>query len=73
MTRTAAAPSIRRGLLARLVGPLVIIMALGGGSAYGLSRYFTQVVLDHWLYDNAVSLANRVKWENGRSVIDLRT
>ncbi|HEX2826833.1 MAG TPA: sensor histidine kinase N-terminal domain-containing protein [Burkholderiales bacterium] len=71
MSRAAAAPSIRRELLARLVGPLVLIMALGGGSAYGLSHYFTQVVLDHWLYDNAISLANRVKWENGRSEIDL--
>jgi two-component system, OmpR family, sensor histidine kinase TctE len=71
MSRGPTPPSIRRALLARLVGPLVLIMVLGGGSAYGLSRYFTQVVLDHWLYDNAISLANRVKWENGRSVIDL--
>lgn len=68
---TASTHSIRRQLLARLMGPLLLIMVLGGASAYGLARYFSQSVLDHWLYDSAVSLANRVKWENGSASVDL--
>jgi two-component system sensor histidine kinase TctE len=71
MSASGSRRSIRRALLARLMGPLVVIMVLGGASAYALTRYYTQVVLDHWLYDNAISLANRVKWVDGRSVVDL--
>jgi two-component system sensor histidine kinase TctE len=63
--------SIRRELLARLMAPLVMILALGGVSAYGLAQHFSQVVLDNWLYDSAMSLANRVRWENGRAFVDL--
>jgi two-component system sensor histidine kinase TctE len=63
--------SIRRALLARLMGPLLMILALGGISAYGLAQHFSQVVLDNWLYDSAMSLANRVRWENGRALVDL--
>jgi two-component system sensor histidine kinase TctE len=46
-------------------------MVLGGASAYGLARYYSQVVLDQWLYDSAISLANRVKWVDGRATVDL--
>jgi two-component system sensor histidine kinase TctE len=63
--------SIRRALLARLMAPLLMILALSGISAYGLAQHFSQVVLDNWLYDSAMSLANRVRWENGRAVVDL--
>ncbi|HEV7799445.1 MAG TPA: sensor histidine kinase [Burkholderiales bacterium] len=63
--------SIRRALLARLMGPLVLIMILGGACAYGLAQYFSQTVLDQWLYDSAISLANRVKWDNGAASVDL--
>jgi two-component system sensor histidine kinase TctE len=63
--------SIRRELLARLMAPLMMILALGGISAYGLAQHFSQVVLDNWLYDSAMSLANRVRWENGRAFVDL--
>ena len=66
-----ASPSIRRALLARLMGPLVLIMIMGGACAYGLAQYFSQAVLDQWLYDSAISLANRVKWENGSASVDL--
>lgn len=66
-----ASHSIRRALLARLMGPLVLIMVLGGVSAYGLAQHYSQVVLDQWLYDSAISLANRVKWENGHATVDL--
>jgi two-component system sensor histidine kinase TctE len=63
--------SIRRALLARLMAPLVLIMIFGGASAYGLAQYFSQTVLDQWLYDSAISLANRVKWEDARASVDL--
>src|SRR5215213_4448714 len=63
--------SIRRALLRRLMWPLLLLMLLGGGAAFGMSQYFLRVVLDQWLYDSAVSLGNRVKWEEGRSIIDL--
>ncbi|MEN3352303.1 MAG: hypothetical protein V7640_461 [Betaproteobacteria bacterium] len=67
----AAGHSIRRALLARLMGPLVLIMIFGGACAYGLAQYFSQTVLDQWLYDSAISLANRVKWDTGRASVDL--
>ncbi len=67
----AANHSIRRALLARLMGPLVVIMIAGGACAYGLAQYFSHNVLDQWLYDSAISLANRVKWENGTATVDL--
>jgi two-component system sensor histidine kinase TctE len=63
--------SIRRALLARMMGPLLLIMLLGGASAYALAQHFSQTVLDDWLYDSAISLANLVKWENGRATVDL--
>ena len=63
--------SIRRALLARLMGPLLLIMLAGGACAYGLAQYFSQAVLDQWLYDSAISLANRVKWQDGNAVVDL--
>src|SRR5215210_4252879 len=63
--------SIRRDLLLRLMGPLLLIIVVGGASAYGLARHFSQNVLDQWLYDSAISLANRVQWVDGRAAVDL--
>ena len=63
--------SIRRALLARLMAPLLVLTLLAGASAYGLARHFSDTVLDQWLYDSAISLASRVKWENGRAAVDL--
>jgi two-component system sensor histidine kinase TctE len=63
--------SIRRALLARLMGPLIAVMIAGGVCAYGLAQYFSQAVLDQWLYDSAISLGHRVKSENGRNFVDL--
>jgi two-component system sensor histidine kinase TctE len=68
---TTSPPSVRRGLVARLLGPLLLVMAFGGASAYGLASHFSQAVLDQWLYDSAISLANRVRWEDGRATVDL--
>lgn len=66
-----SAHSIRRDLLARMALPILVIMLLAGASAYGLARYFSQEVLDHWLHDSALSLASRVKWHDGRPSVDL--
>jgi len=63
--------SIRRTLLVRLLGPLLLLTLLAGASAYGLARHFTQVVLDQWLYDSAIALANRVREDDGRVRVDL--
>jgi two-component system sensor histidine kinase TctE len=46
-------------------------MIVGGACAYGLAQYFSHAVLDQWLYDSAISLANRVKWQNGTASVDL--
>jgi two-component system sensor histidine kinase TctE len=70
-TRARPPRSIRRALLARLMAPLLMILALAGVSAYGLAQHLSRVVLDSWLYDSAMSLANRVRWENGHAVVDL--
>jgi len=69
----AAAPthSIRRALMARLAAPLALLTVLAGGAAYGVAQHFSDVVLDQWLYDAAISLANRVQWNNGRPTVDL--
>ena len=67
----AVSHSIRRALLARLMGPLLLIMVAGGACAYGLAQYFSHAVLDQWLYDSAISLGNRVKWQGGTAFVDL--
>src|SRR4051794_5344175 len=67
----AASRSIRRELLARLMAPLLLLVILAGASAYALAYYFSESVLDRWLYDSAISLATRVKWEDGRASVDL--
>jgi two-component system sensor histidine kinase TctE len=63
--------SVRRALLVRLMGPLLVVTALAGASAYGVARHFSDAVLDQWLYDSAISLANRVQWSEGGVTIDL--
>ena len=63
--------SIRQALLAQLIAPLLVLTLFAGTAAYGLARHFSDSVLDQWLYDSAVSLVNRVRWENGRASVDL--
>ena len=46
-------------------------MLTGGACAYALAQYFSHTVLDQWLYDSAISLANRVKWEHNKATVDL--
>lgn len=63
--------SIRRALLTRLLGPLLVVTLLAAAAAYGVARHFSDAVLDQWLYDSAISLANRVRWDEGRATVDL--
>ena len=67
----ASPHSIRRALLVRLIAPLLAVTLLAGTAAYGLARHFSDSVLDQWLYDSAVALVNRVRWEEGRASIEL--
>lgn len=63
--------SVRWALVLRLVGPILVLTLLAGASAYAIARHFADEVLDQWLHDSAISLANRVHW-NERSVsVDL--
>lgn len=65
------ARSIRRALMARLAIPLAFLVLLAGAAAYGVARHFSDAVLDQWLYDSAIALANRVQWQEGRATVDL--
>ena len=67
----SAPNSIKRALIVRMMVPLVLLTLLAGFAAYSLAAHFTKVVLDEWLYDSAISLANRVHMVNGTIVIDL--
>lgn len=66
-----ARPSIRGTLLRRLMLPVLLVVLVSGASAYGLARHFSRTVLDQWLYDSAIALAHRVKWQDGRYLVDL--
>jgi two-component system sensor histidine kinase TctE len=63
--------SLRRDLLARLMGPLVAVVLVAGASAWGLAQHFSQKVLDQWLYDSAVTLASQVRIVAGEARIDI--
>ena len=58
-----AGPSLRRVLLMRLLAPLVLVTLLASLVAYAGARHFSSAVLDQWLYDAAISIANRVHWQ----------
>jgi len=62
--------SLRRTLLARLVGPLALVTLLAGAMAFVGARQFSASVLDQWLYDAATAIANRVHREDQRLRID---
>lgn len=63
--------SIKRTLVLRMMIPLGALTILAGIAAYALASHFTKVVLDEWLYDSAIALANRVHMVDGEVVIDL--
>lgn len=68
---TGKATSIRRHLLAKLMAPLLALVLLGGLSAYAVAYYYSQSVLDQWLYDSAITLAHQLHWADDRVQVDL--
>ncbi len=68
---TASAHSIRRRLLAKLMIPLLALAIIGSGSAYAIAHYYSQLALDQWLYDSAVTLAHQLHWVGNRTQVDL--
>ena len=63
--------SVRWALVLRLAGPVLLLTLLAGVSAYTVARHFTDGVLDQWLHDSAISLANRVHWNEREVSVDL--
>lgn len=53
--------SLRGRLLIALIGPLAILLLLGGAASYGLAQYFADTVYDGWLFDSVSSLALEVE------------
>lgn len=63
--------SIRRTLLVQLMGPMLLVALVAGACAYSVASHFSQVILDQWLHDSAISLATRVRWDGERASVDL--
>jgi two-component system sensor histidine kinase TctE len=63
--------SIRRSLLTRLSVPLLALALAGSGATYFVAQYFSQHVLDQWLYDSAIALANQIRSVDGNARLDL--
>ena len=63
--------SLRWALVLRLIGPVLLLTLLAGVSAYAIARHFASDVLDQWLHDSAISLANRVNWNERDVTVDL--
>jgi len=65
------APSLRRGLLARLAIPLLALIVADAGLSYVFALRFANSAYDHWLIDSARSLAAQVKAEGGQATLRL--
>lgn len=59
--RPAAIRSLRGRLYLALIGPLAVLLLLGGAASYGLAQYFADTVYDGWLFDSVSSLALEVE------------
>ena len=71
MTRTDAAPRLRRKLLIRLMLPLFALVAASGLiSTYVMQRLIDRVY-DQWLLDTANSLAAEVHFDGSRALIEI--
>lgn len=64
-------PSLRRGLLFRLVGLMLTFSVLASAVAYKLSLQFSDDAYDQWLLDSARSIAQLIQARNQRIEIDL--
>jgi two-component system sensor histidine kinase TctE len=63
--------SLRVGLLLRLGGALVLLLALDAVAAYFTALHFANLVYDRWLIDSTHSLAQALRTTNGQVVFDL--
>lgn len=63
--------SLRRRLLLRLLGPLCLVLILGGGATVMLARHIATVVYDRGLYDSAMTLAQQIRIKDGKADLDL--
>lgn len=63
--------SLRRQLLMHLVGPLMLVLALGAAGGMVISRQVGYLVHDQWLLDSAMTLGAQVKGEGGRVSLSL--
>jgi two-component system sensor histidine kinase TctE len=63
--------SLRFGLLLRLGGALVLLLALDAVASYFTALHFANLVYDRWLIDSTRSLAQAVRTTDGRVVFDL--
>lgn len=59
--KAGAIRSLRGRLLIALIGPLAILLLIGGAASYGLAQYFADTVYDGWLFDSVSSLALEVE------------
>jgi two-component system sensor histidine kinase TctE len=71
MSRPEHRRSLRSGLLFALVGPLSVVLVLGGLVSYGLANYFADSVYDGWLFDSASALALEVERTDDGPFVDL--
>jgi two-component system sensor histidine kinase TctE len=65
--------SLRLGLLLRLSGALILLLALDAVASYFTALHFANLVYDRWLIDSTHSLAQAVRANNGETVFDLTT
>lgn len=63
--------TLRFGLLLRLGGALVLLLALDAVASYFTALHFANLVYDRWLIDSTRSLAQAVRTTDGRVVFDL--
>jgi two-component system sensor histidine kinase TctE len=63
--------SLRVGLLLRLSGALILLLALDAVASYFTALHFANLVYDRWLIDSTRSLAQAVRTSDGHAVFDL--
>jgi two-component system sensor histidine kinase TctE len=66
-----AVQSLRRGLLAALLLPLLVILALGATASYAVALHYANEVYDGWLYDSVSSLAQALDTSPTRTTLNL--
>lgn len=68
---SAGAPSLRRGLFAWLIVPVIALALVSGLAAYVTAFRFANQVYDRWISDTAVALSQLVHVMDDRVIVDL--